>query len=326
MEARQRPGRVSSTGSWLIDVGKAACPAPLPSPAEDRQWAYEVKCDGVRAVAYLQHGQLRVMSRTDRDITRRYPELAPLATSLRGEAVVLDGELVSLDAEGRPSFGRLQHRMQAVDQTEIRRLVGRYPVTYMIFDLLYAGAESLLGQPYVERRTRLNQLNPTGPAWQTPPYWTGGGADILAATAEQGLEGIIAKRTTSTYQPGRRSPAWRKIKNIRTVDVLIGGWSPGSGHRTGTIGSLLVGVSTADGLAYIGNVGTGFSDAALRDLHARLTALETPTSPFNAVPVPQEFARFARWVRPELGGEVAYAEIGLEGRLRHPRWRGRRGR
>src|SRR5699024_9818353 len=131
-----------------------------------------------------------------RDITRRYPELAGLATSLRGEAVVLDGELVSLDTEGRPSFGRLQHRMHAVDQTELRRLVGRYPVTYMIFDLLHTGAESLLGQPYAERRTRLTQLNPTGPAWQTPPSWTGAGADIPAATAEQGLEGIIAKRTT----------------------------------------------------------------------------------------------------------------------------------
>ena len=106
--------------------------------------------------------------------------------------------------------------------------------------------------------------------------------------------------------------------------MLIGGWSPGSGRRTGTIGSLLVGVSTPDGLAYIGNVGTGFTDAVLRDLLGRLTALEIPTSPFNAVPVPREFARVARWVRPELSGEVAYAEIGLEGRLRHPRWRGLR--
>jgi bifunctional non-homologous end joining protein LigD len=301
-----------------------ATPAPLPSPAEDRQWAYEVKWDGVRAVAYLQNGQLRLMSRTDRDITRRYPELAALAASLPDQAVVLDGELVSLDAEGRPSFGRLQHRMHATDQAEIRRLVGRYPVTYMIFDLLHADGQSLLGQPYRERRSRLTQLNSTGPAWQTPPSWTGGGPNILAATAEQGLEGIIAKRLTSTYQPGRRSPSWRKIKNIRTVQVLIGGWSPGGGRRTGTIGSLLVGVSTPDGLAYLGNVGTGFTDAALRDLHSRLTGLEIPTSPFDAVPVPHEFARFARWVRPELGGEVAYAEIGLEGRLRHPRWRGLR--
>jgi bifunctional non-homologous end joining protein LigD len=196
----------------------------------------------------------------------------------------------------------------------------------MIFDLLHAGAESLLGQPYLERRTRLDQLNPTGPAWQSPPSWIGGGADILVATAEQGLEGIIAKRLTSTYQPGRRSPSWRKIKNIRTVDVLIGGWSPGGGRRAGSIGSLLIGVSTPDGLAYIGNVGTGFTDAALRDLHARLQQLEMQVSPFDAVPVPAEFARFARWVRPELGGEVAYAEIGLEGRLRHPRWRGLRER
>jgi bifunctional non-homologous end joining protein LigD len=303
-----------------------ATPGPLPSSAEDQQWAYEVKWDGVHAVAYLQSGQLRMMSRTDRDITRRYPELDALAGSLGDEAVVLDGELVSLDADGGPSFGRLQHRMHAVEPAEIRRLIGRYPVTYMIFDLLHSDGQSLLRQPYVERRSRLNQLNPTGSAWQTPPSWIGGGPDIQAATAEQGLECIIAKRTTSTYQPGRRSPARQKIKKVRTVDVLIGGWSPGSGRRTGTIRSLLVGVSTPDSLAYIGSVGTGFTDAALRDLLGRLQTLEIPTSPFDAAPVPQEFARSARWVRPELGGEVAYAEIGLEGRLRHPRWRGLRER
>ena len=303
-----------------------ATPAPLPSAAEDRQWAYEVKWDGVRAVAYLQDGQLRLMSRTDRDITRRYPELAALAASLPDEAVVLDGELVSLDADGRPSFGRLQHRMHAVDQAEIRRLVGRYPVTYMIFDLLHADGQSLLGQPYMERRTRLTQLNPTGPAWQTPPSWIGGGPDILAATAEQGLEGIIAKRLTSTYQPGRRSPAWRKIKNIRTVDVLIGGWSPAAAaapapsarcwsecpHRT------VWPTSATSAPASPTPPSATCSPASPR--------LEIPTSPFDAVAVPHEFARSARWVRPELGGEVAYAEIGLEGRLRHPRWRGLRER
>jgi len=291
-----------------------ATPAPLPSAVEDRQWAYEVKWDGVRAVAYLQDGQLRLMSRTDRDVTRRYPELAPLAASRPDMAIVVDGELVSLDAQGRPSFGRLQHRMHAVDPAEVHRQLGRYPVTYMIFDLLHADGQSLLGQPYLERRTRLDHLGLSGPAWQTPPSWTSGGADLLAATVEHGLEGIIAKRITSTYQPGRRSPTWRKIKNLRTVDVLIGGWSPGGGRRTGTIGSLLVGVSTPDGLAYIGNVGTGFTDAALHDLLGRLTTLEVPSSPFDAVPVPHEFARNARWTRPELGGEVAYAEIGLEGR------------
>jgi ATP dependent DNA ligase domain len=147
-----------------------ATPAPLPSAAEDRQWAYEVKWDGVRAVAYLQDGQLRLMSRTDRDVTRRYPELAPLAASVSEAAVVLDGELVSLDEEGRRSFGRLQHRMHAIDPAEIRRLLGRYPVTYMIFDLLHADGHPLLDRPYLERRTRLNQLGLTGPAWQIRSY------------------------------------------------------------------------------------------------------------------------------------------------------------
>ena len=301
-----------------------ATPGQLPSAAEDAQWAYEVKWDGVRAVAYLQAGQLRLMSRTDRDITRRYPEIGPLAAALRDVAVVFDGELVSLDVEGRPSFGRLQHRMHVADDAEIRRLTVHYPVTYMIFDLLHADGQSLVDQPYVERRARLTALDPAGPAWQTPPSWIGGGADLVQATAAQGLEGVIAKRTHSVYQPGRRSPAWRKIKNIRTVDVRIGGWNPGDGRRAGTIGSLLIGLSTPDGLAYVGNVGTGFTDAALRDLQRRLEPLAATTSPFDAVAVPREFARHAHWVRPELGGEVAYAEASSDGRLRHPRWRGLR--
>jgi bifunctional non-homologous end joining protein LigD len=300
-----------------------ATPGALPPAAQDEQWAYEVKWDGVRAVAYVEGGRLRLMSRSDRDITRRYPEIAPLGPSLP-RAVVLDGEIVALDADGHPSFSRLQRRMHVTDETEVRRVMGPYPAVYMIFDILYAEGRSLLEDPYVERRTRLNALEVAGPAWQTPPSWIGGGADLVAATAAQGLEGVIAKRTNSVYQPGRRSPAWLKIKNLRTADVLIGGWNPGEGRRAGTIGSLLLGLSTPDGLAYVGNVGTGFTDAALRDLQGRLEALAAPVSPFDGVPVPREFARRARWVRPELGGEVAYAELGGDGRLRHPRWRGLR--
>jgi bifunctional non-homologous end joining protein LigD len=300
-----------------------ATPGALPPAAQDEQWAYEVKWDGVRAVAYVERGRLRLMSRSDRDITRRYPEIAPLGPSLDG-ALVLDGEIVALDAEGHPSFSRLQRRMHVTDETEVRRVMGPYPAVYMIFDILYADGRSLLEDPYVERRTRLNRLDPAGPAWQTPPSWIGGGADLVAATEAQGMEGVIAKRTSSVYQPGRRSPAWLKIKNLRTADVLIGGWNPGEGRRAGTVGSLLLGLSTPDGLAYVGNVGTGFTDAALRDLQGRLESLAAPASPFDAVPVPREFARRARWVRPELGGEVAYAELGGDGRLRHPRWRGLR--
>ena len=302
-----------------------ATPAPLPSAAEDRQWAYEVKWDGVRAVAYLQDGQLRLMSRTDRDITRRYPELAALPTSLRDEAVVLDGELVSLDAEGRPSFGRLQHRMHAVDHG--RDPPPGRPLPGHLHDLRspshrrrVPARPALPGAPGATQRAEPDRAGVADPAvldrrWRRHP-----GRDRGARP------GRHHRQAHDFHLPaGPAVAGWRKIKNIRTDDVLIGGWSPASGRRAGTIGCP-AGRSphTGRSAAYIGKVGTGFTDAVLRDLLSRLTARESPTSPFNAVPVPREFARVARWVRPELVGEVAYAEIGPEGRLRQPSWRGYR--
>jgi bifunctional non-homologous end joining protein LigD len=166
-------------------------------------------------------------------------------------------------------------------------------------------------------------LELNGASWQTGPAFDGGGADVLRASREQGMEGVVAKRRDSVYEPGRRSPAWRKIKHVNTQEVVVGGWRPGGGRRQGRIGSLMLGIPGAGGLRYVGQVGTGFSDALLEDLGRRLAGLACPSSPFDG-PLPSAIARVAHWVRPDLVGEVAFAEWTGDGLLRQPSWRGLR--
>jgi bifunctional non-homologous end joining protein LigD len=228
-----------------------------------------------------------------------------------------------MDASGRPSFGALQNRMHVTGAAQIRRLVTQTPVTYLAFDVLYLDGRSLLDVPYAERRKLLESLELSGPSWQTPPYFVSDGDAVLTASREQGLEGIVAKRLDSAYYPGKRSDCWLKVKNLRTQEVVIGGWKPGEGRRAGAIGSLLLGVPGPDGLDYVGHVGTGFTDKMLRDLQADLAPLARDTSPF-AVEVPRPHAKDARWVAPELVGEVVFSEWTRDGRLRHPAWRGLR--
>jgi bifunctional non-homologous end joining protein LigD len=292
-------------------------------PRDDDQWAYEFKWDGVRGISYVDEGRVRVLSRSDRDITLTYPELAELG-ALTDRPAVFDGEIVAL-RDGRPDFGALQSRMHVQRPTE--RLLAAVPVEYYVFDVLYLDDRMLIDEPYERRRAALDDLAPAGRHIRTSPWFVGCGQDVLAASVANGLEGVIAKRLDSGYQPGKRSRAWLKVKNVRHQEVVIGGWKPGAGRRAGAIGSLLLGVNNdrhdGRGLEFVGHVGTGFTDAMLRDLAVRLRPLERPTSPF-AGEVPREFARHAHWVEPLLVGEVAYGELTTEGRLRHPTWRGLR--
>jgi bifunctional non-homologous end joining protein LigD len=292
-------------------------------PRDDAAYGYEFKWDGVRTILYVDGGRPRALSRNDRDVTGSYPELRALAESLGSRQVVLDGEIVAMDADGRPSFAALQQRMHVTNAAQVRRLAASTPATFFAFDVLHLDGASLLDTPYVERRRILESLHLSGPSWQTPPHFEGGGAAVLAASKDQGLEGIIAKRLASTYQPGKRSDAWLKFKNLRTQEVVVGGWKPGEGRRKGAIGSLLLGVPGPDGLEYVGHVGTGFTDKMLRDLEQLLAPLARDDPPF-ATTVPRPYAKDARWVDPELVGEVAFTEWTREGRLRHPAWRGLR--
>ncbi len=319
---------------WMIhrmdpseDPGREPMPARLSPmlatagrlPADDERWAYEIKWDGVRAIAYSEPGRLRLESRNHNDITAAYPELKPFNRALSSHSAILDGEIVSFDADGRPSFGRLQSRMHVRGESQAKRLAKEAPVAYIVFDLLWLDGHSLLHLPYAERRERLHELGLDGPAWQTPDHVAGNGAAVLAASLERGLEGVVAKRLDSPYEPGRRARTWLKIKNVRREDVVVGGWLPGEGRRREGIGALLVGVPDEGRLRYAGRVGTGFTQAELTRLATVLEQRET--SPFGGDPRPPREAVF---VEPTRVAEVEFTEWTADGMLRHPSYKGLR--
>lgn len=297
-----------------------ATPGQLPPPERDQLFAYEFKWDGVRVLAFCGAGTPRLLSRNGNDVSVAYPELRSLAD----RRVVLDGEVVAVDpSTGRMSFAALQPRMHLRDAARAGRLAEAHPVTYLVFDVLHLDGRSTTALTYVQRRQLLLSLELPGSRWAVPPSFTGGGPAVLATSLEQGMEGVLAKRLASVYTPGRRSGDWVKVKNVRAQEVLVVGWTPGQGNRAGTIGSLLLGVHGPDGVEYVGNVGTGFTYAVLRDLLSRLERLERPSSPLRTEP-PARLLEGVRWSAPDLVGEVAFAEWTREGRLRHPTWRGLR--
>ncbi len=341
--ATKDPGaRGDSTGNraWMVHrmddapAGYAVLPRDLRPmlatlgtlPEDDESWAYEFKWDGIRAISYVDGGRIHVASRNGNDLTASFPELRAVGEQLGSHQVVLDGEIVALDHAGRPSFQLLQPRIHASGSDKVKRLSAEQPIVYMVFDVLYIDGALLLDLPYVERRHRLEGLGLVTRETQNcvlSPRFTGPGSDVLQASRAQGLEGVVAKRLDSPYLPGRRSPSWRKIKNILTQEVVVGGWTPGQGNRQGTLGSLLLGVPSGDGLRYVGQVGTGFSEDTLNDLMGRLAPLRADYSPF-VTEVPPRYKNTATWVEPALVGEVNFSEWTKEGRLRQPSWRGLR--
>ena len=286
----------------------------LPEP--ESAWAAEFKWDGVRAVAYLSAGRLRLLSRSGRDMTRAYPELAGLAHQAGNREMVLDGEIAAF-AAGRPSFAALQRRMHVAAPSP--RLLAAVPATYLVFDIMELDGESLVGEPYARRRDILEAQQLTSGQVHVPPSFRGGGEAVLTVSIRDGLEGVVVKRLDSAYRPGRRSPDWLKIKNRRLLDVVVGGISPGRGHRAGQIGSLLVGIPGPGGLAYAGRVGTGFTQPELRRLQQLFAPLRQDRPPFTG-PVPP--APGVTWVEPRVVIEVSYAELTPDGVLRAASYQG----
>ena len=291
-----------------------------PLPRDDHRWAYEIKWDGVRAIAYVDGGRLRLAARSGRDITGRYPELRGLGRALAGHEAIVDGEVVAFGPEGRPSFQRLQSRMHLTSEHTVRRLSESDPVSFIVFDLLWLDGHSLLELEYAERRERLLELGLQGDRWLTPAHHVGDGAAMLEASRAQGLEGIIAKRLDCPYTPGRRSHGWVKVKNVLETDVVIGGWLPGEGRRSTQFGALVVGVHQGGELKYAGRVGTGFDERELKRLGGMLADLERETSPFEGRQPPRE----TRFVEPVLVARIGYGELTQAGTLRHPRYLGLR--
>jgi len=290
-------------------------------PHDEHHYAFEVKWDGVRAIAYVDGGQARFESRRGGDITSRYPELRGLGPALGSTAAAFDGEIVAFEGE-RPSFERLQRRMHVGNERAIRRLMGEVPVVYVIFDLLWLEGHSTLELPYRDRRKLLDELAPQGPSWQTPAAREGDGSALLDATRRLGLEGVVAKRLDSAYEPGRRSRAWLKVKNQNSQEFVVGGWLPGKGARSSSLGALLVGYyeSTEPGarLRYAGRVGTGLTESELRRLVDLLEPLRRDTSPFTPAPRVKD----STYVEPELVAEVRFTEWTRAGVVRAPAYLG----
>jgi bifunctional non-homologous end joining protein LigD len=308
-----------------------AVPGVLPTRPE--LYGAEFKWDGARAIAHVRGDDLVVHSRNGNLITSSFPELAVLPRLVNGTAI-LDGELVALNAAGRPDFGVLQRRLHVARPSP--RLLREVPVAYCVFDMLAFGPDDTSRLRYEERRALLDsfardRLGSTGTGVgdlvghgvTVPPAFVGIVDDVARVALAHRIEGVVCKRLDSRYEPGHRSRSWIKTKFTTTQEVVIGGWRPGQGRRGGTLGSLLLGIPTVAGLRFVGRVGTGFDDATLRRLMATLTPLERASSPFTEGPA-GTWRRDARWVEPRLVGEVAFANWTRDGVLRAPVWRGLR--
>ena len=263
---------------------------------------------------------MRLMSRSGEEITPRYPEIHAMGRALGSSEVILDGEIVALDEKGRPSFEEIQQRMGLTSESEVRRKMKLVPVTYMVFDLLWKDGHSLLAEPYTDRRHLLAQLKLAGASWQTPPFEEGGGQAMLDASSKAGLEGVMAKKLASRYEPGRRSGAWFKVKNRNRQELVVGGWLEGEGKRRGYPGALLVGYYDHGKLVYAGKVGTGFTDAMLEKLAGLMKPLAHEKSLFDVGSPP----RAAHYIKPKLVAEFEFVEWTRSGQLRAPSFKGLR--
>ena len=301
---------------WLIhrmdppeDAGYEPMPDRLPPmlarsgplPRDEEKWGFEVKWDGIRTVVFCDHGHIELQGRNFSDFTPRYPEVREMARAVGARRMILDGEIVAFDEHGRPSFERLQSRMHLASDSAVKRRMRDIPVTYVARDVLEA-------------------LELEGPAWRVPAYHRGEGSALLAATRDLGIEGIVAKRLDWTYEPGRRSSGWVKVKNVCEQDVVIGGWTPGEGGRSRTLGALAVGVIEDGDLVYAGKVGTGFTEQTLALVQRELEPLRRPDSPFSGRQPPKGTV----FVEPRLVARVELREWTSSGTMRAPSFKGLR--
>jgi bifunctional non-homologous end joining protein LigD len=283
-----------------------------PEPFIDPAWGFEIKWDGVRTILSWD-GEVRLRSRAGNDATPKYPELSGFSAD---RPVMLDGEIVAFDDSGRPSFERLQQRMnvRAMDRPDRGDLV---EVNYVVFDVLYDGVP-LLDRPWVDRRERLAQMGLPSPMVPSEPV-DADPTTLWEFVCDRGIEGIVGKRLDSPYRPGVRSSDWRKITVTRSVRAVVGGFTAGEGGRSGSFGSLMLGMWEGTSLRWVGAVGTGFSDADLRAVRSALDQMAVDAPSFADI---TDMPRGVTWVSPTLVAMVQFKEWTSVGRLRAPSFKG----
>jgi len=279
-----------------------------------RGWLFEIKWDGVRVLILRRAGEVRLVGRSGEAVTARYPEVADAVAALPGGDLALDGEIVALDAAGKPSFARLQPRMHLTGARAVAAAARETPVTAYVFDCLAVLGRDLRRVPLVERKAVLRLLAPARGVVRYLDHVDADGRAFLAAACEAGLEGIVAKRAASLYRGGR-SAEWRKVKGHQRQELVIVGWTTPRGTRA-HLGALHLAVYAGRRLVYVCKVGSGLDDASLRRLSALLAPLAVERCPCTAGEIPR--GREHHWVRPELVCEVRFSAWTDDGSLRHP--------
>jgi bifunctional non-homologous end joining protein LigD len=308
--------------SELPPVFAPMLPTLVDEPFDSPDHLFEVKWDGVRVLAFCEGGSTRLYSRSGREVTHQYPEFADLHTKLKIENAVLDGEIVALDANARPSFELLQSRINLSRPSDVNRAVQTIPLDLVLFDIPFASGEWIGGRPLIDRIGELlAAVDFAERILRSDPFPEQGIALFAAARAKH-LEGVVGKHRLSHYLPGKRTKDWLKVKTTYDVDCVIGGYSAGTGHRSSSLGALLVGAHEGPGgpLRYMGSVGTGFTERTLATLKPLLESLELPECPFvDRIP-----SKGVTWVKPALVCKVEYRELTSGKKLRAPSFQGLR--
>jgi bifunctional non-homologous end joining protein LigD len=279
-------------------------------------WIYEPKLDGIRCMAFVQNGKATLLSRRGLDITAQYPAIARGIASAIAMDGIVDGEIVALDEDGKPSFQLLQQRMNITNELDVRKAEVNIPALYFAFDLVHLGQYSLTKVTLEQRKTLLEHLLLPCTNVQTTSHFVGDCGMVYEVCMAHGFEGIVAKRMDSYYEPGKRSASWVKIKPHQTSEFVIGGYTVGQGDRNTTFGALLLGHYDGQGnLHYVGSVGTGFTDRLLSETTQAVESLKIAACPFKQKPADKPNCV---WLQPGLVAEVKFMEWTMDRKLRAP--------